>query len=78
MKQQRSSAVDAASIHTRIAAEIFNVPPEQVTVKQRQAGKEAAYAAAFGVEPHELARKLNVSRDEARSMLKRATRILDE
>lgn len=76
--EQQSSVVHLPDIHTRIAAEIFNVPPERVTGKQRRVGKAVTYAAAYDVEPRALAAKLGVSYEEVRASIKRASQILAE
>lgn len=76
--EQQSSVARLPDIHTRIAAEIFNVPPERVTAAQRQVGKEVAYAAEYGVKSRALAAKLNVSYEEARFSIERASQILAE
>lgn len=69
-------AIGSLDIYTRIAAEVFNVAPERVTAEQLRVGKEAAYAAAYDVEPHVLASRLDLFFEEARASIECASRVL--
>jgi DNA polymerase-1 len=52
-------------IHTRTAAEVFGVPPDQVTSEMRRQAKTVNFAVLYGMGPASLARSIGVSREEA-------------
>ena len=45
-------------IHTAVAAQIFNVAPEQVTTEQRGTAKMVNFGIVYGITPYGLARRL--------------------
>lgn len=60
-----------ADIHTRTAAEIFDISPEQVTPNQRRAAKAVNFGIAYGLSPHGLSTRLDISTEEAKSIIDR-------
>jgi DNA polymerase-1 len=52
-------------IHTRTAAEVFNVPPSEVTGAMRTKAKAVNFGIVYGISDYGLARDLKVSRKEA-------------
>jgi DNA polymerase-1 len=58
-------------IHTRTAAEIFALAPEQVTANQRRAAKAVNFGIAYGLSPHGLSIRLDISTEEAKSIIDR-------
>jgi DNA polymerase-1 len=60
-----------ADIHTSTAAEIFGIPPVQVTPNQRRAAKAVNFGIAYGLSPHGLSIRLDISTEEAKSIIDR-------
>ncbi|NPC86215.1 DNA polymerase I, partial [Pyxidicoccus fallax] len=58
-------------IHTRTAAEVFGVPPEQVDREQRRRAKMVNFGIAYGLSPHGLAARLSIPQEEARDIIER-------
>ncbi|HYX93415.1 MAG TPA: DNA polymerase I, partial [Myxococcaceae bacterium] len=58
-------------VHTRTAAEVFGVPPEEVTSLQRRAAKMVNYGIAYGLSPHGLSTRLDIPGEEARAIIDR-------
>ncbi|MCP3144963.1 DNA polymerase I [Pyxidicoccus xibeiensis] len=58
-------------IHTRTAAEVFGVPPEQVDREQRRRAKMVNFGIAYGLSPHGLAARLGIPQEEARDIIER-------
>lgn len=58
-------------IHRRTAAEIFGVPPEDVTPQQRSVAKEVNFGVLYGQTGFGLARTLGISVSEARTIIER-------
>ncbi|MEO1271647.1 MAG: DNA polymerase, partial [Myxococcota bacterium] len=56
-------------IHSRTAAEIFGVKPEEVTSDQRRAGKTINFGVIYGMGSRRLARSLDISEDQARQYI---------
>ena len=52
-------------IHRRTAAEVFSVPPEEVTGEQRSAAKAVNFGIVYGISDFGLARNLGISRYRA-------------
>jgi DNA polymerase-1 len=58
-------------IHSRTAAEVFGVPPEQVTRDQRRVAKMVNFGIAYGLSPHGLSGRLDIPVEEARDVIER-------
>jgi len=58
-------------IHARTAAEIFEVPLDEVTKDQRGAAKTINFGVIYGMGPQRLARSLDISMNEARDFIDR-------
>ncbi len=56
-------------IHTRTAADIFNVEMEAVTPKMRNAAKAVNFGIIYGISDYGLARDLRISRSEAKQFI---------
>lgn len=56
-------------IHQATAAEIFNVPREQVTPDMRRQAKTCNFGIAYGVSPFGLARQLRISNQRAKTFI---------
>ncbi len=67
--------VDAFSrdqdIHTRTAAEVFEVPMDQVTTEMRRRAKTVNFGLSYGQTDFGLARELGITRTEARGFIDR-------
>ncbi|MDX2011954.1 MAG: DNA polymerase I [Myxococcaceae bacterium] len=62
---------EAADVHARTAAEVFQVPETEVTADMRRAAKMVNYGIAYGLSPHGLSTRLNIPVDEAKSIIDR-------
>jgi DNA polymerase-1 len=62
---------EAADVHARTAAEVFQVPEAEVTADQRRAAKMVNYGIAYGLSPHGLSTRLRIPLDEAKSIIDR-------
>ena len=60
---------EGIDIHRQTAALIFGVPVEQVTLEMRGQAKTVSFATLYGQGAFSLARRLNISRDEAREFI---------
>jgi DNA polymerase I len=58
-------------IHSRTAAEVFGVPPEQVTRDQRRVAKMVNFGIAYGLSAHGLSGRLDIPVEEARDVIER-------
>jgi DNA polymerase I len=58
-------------VHTRTAAEVFGVPPGEVTLDQRRAAKMVNFGIAYGLSPHGLSARLDIPGEEARLIIDR-------
>jgi DNA polymerase-1 len=56
---------DKVDVHTQTAAEVFDVPREQVTPEQRRIAKAVNYGLSYGQSDFGLARTLEISRQQA-------------
>ncbi len=52
-------------IHTRVASEVFHVPPEQVDSNMRRTAKAVNFGVIYGQSPYGLAKALGISQDDA-------------
>ncbi len=52
-------------VHKATAAEVFNVPIDEVTPEQRRRAKAINFGLIYGMSPYGLSRQINVDRDEA-------------
>lgn len=60
---------EGLDIHQATAAEIFNVPREQVTPDMRRQAKTCNFGIAYGVSPFGLARQLRISNQRAKAFI---------
>lgn len=54
-----------ADIHTRTAAEVFDIPPEKVDKELRRRAKAINFGIAYGLSPYGLSKDLGIPRKEA-------------
>ena len=66
-----SAFCEGQDIHARTAAEVFNVPIEQVTHEMRSRSKAVNFGIVYGISDFTLARNISVSREEARDFINR-------
>ena len=52
-------------IHAQVAAQVYNVPLEEVTSQQRRSAKAINFGIIYGQSPFGLAKSLKISKDEA-------------
>ncbi|MDI6870935.1 MAG: DNA polymerase I [Bacillota bacterium] len=57
-------------IHTRTAAEMFGLPPEQVTPEMRSGAKAINFGIIYGISSFGLARGTKISREQAQEFIK--------
>ncbi len=62
---------DGVDIHTRTAAEIFNVKADQVTPDQRRKAKAVNFGIVYGQTPYGLSQTLSIPVEEASSYIRR-------
>jgi DNA polymerase-1 len=62
---------EAADVHARTAAEVFQVNETEVTSEMRRAAKMVNYGIAYGLSPHGLSTRLKIPADEAKSIIDR-------
>ena len=53
-------------VHTRTAAEIFNIPTDKVTSEMRRIAKTVNFGVIYGISPFGLSETLSISREEAK------------
>lgn len=58
-------------IHTRTAAEVFGIEPSQVTKELRERAKAVNFGIIYGISDYGLSRQLGITRQEAKSYIKR-------
>jgi DNA polymerase I len=56
-------------IHSRTAAELFNVPPEEITSEMRRQAKVINFGIIYGMSAFGLSRELGISNREAQTMI---------
>ncbi|HEY4145348.1 DNA polymerase I [Pinirhizobacter sp.] len=62
---------DGGDVHRATAAEVFGIPPEEITVNQRSAAKAINFGLMYGMSAFGLARQLNIDRGEASDYMAR-------
>ena len=62
---------DGADIHTRTAAEVFEVEESKVTKEHRRAAKAINFGILFGMGPHALSRATDLSFSDAKAFIDR-------
>lgn len=62
---------EGADIHTRTAAEVWDVKESEVTKDQRRAAKAINFGILYGMGPRNLARSTGLSMDEAKNFIDR-------
>ncbi len=62
---------EAADVHVRTAAEVFQVAESAVTSDMRRAAKMVNYGIAYGLSPHGLSTRLKLPLEEAKSIIER-------
>lgn len=62
---------EAADVHVRTAAEVFQVPEAEVTPDMRRAAKMVNYGIAYGLSAHGLSTRLRIPIEEAKSIIER-------
>ncbi|MGO9831930.1 MAG: DNA polymerase I, partial [Myxococcaceae bacterium] len=58
-------------VHQRTAAEVFGVPPAQVSGEQRRVAKMVNFGIAYGLSPYGLATRLDIPQEEAAAIIER-------
>lgn len=61
----------AQDVHRRTAAEVFDVPPDEVTPEQRNVGKTVNFATIYGQGATALGQQLGMTRKQAQAMIQR-------
>jgi DNA polymerase-1 len=61
--------LDQQDIHTRVAAEVFQVPLEQVSKEQRRRAKAINFGIIYGQSAFGLAKELEIGREEASAFI---------
>ncbi len=64
-----SAFAERRDVHRATAAQVFGVPPEEVTAAQRNRAKMVSYGLAYGMEAYGLGRRLSIDTIEAQSIL---------
>ncbi len=60
---------EGADIHTATAANVFDVPPEEVTQNMRRRAKEVNFGIMYGIGPFGLSRRLKIGRNEGQELI---------
>lgn len=68
MKESFKSGED---IHTKTAAEIFNIDVKKVTEKERRVAKTVNFGVLYGMSPYGLSQALSIGQEEAASYIKK-------
>ncbi|HPG40625.1 MAG TPA: DNA polymerase I [bacterium] len=69
-KTLRQSFVNEEDVHTRTAALVFHVNPNEVTPEQRRKAKEVNFGIMYGMGAYGLAQRLGISNGEADEFIK--------
>jgi DNA polymerase-1 len=62
---------NGGDVHRATAAEVFGIPPEEITANQRSAAKAINFGLMYGMSAFGLARQLNIDRGEASDYMAR-------
>lgn len=65
----RRAFAEDRDVHTTVAAEIFQVPPEQVTKQQRAMAKTVNFGVIYGMSATGLSNRLSIPRDQAQAFI---------
>lgn len=65
----RDAFISEQDVHTRTAAELFQVPPEEVTSEMRRQAKIVNFGVLYGMSHVGLAQELGISRAEAKDYI---------
>ena len=63
--------LSGADIHTATAAQVFHVPPEEVTHQMRSSCKAVNFGIVYGISPFSLAQDIGVTQKEAKAYMDR-------
>jgi DNA polymerase-1 len=61
----RQAFAEDRDVHAAVAAQIFNVPEEEVTSNMRRMAKTVNFGVIYGISGHGLGQRLNMKRDDA-------------
>jgi DNA polymerase-1 len=64
-EELRRAFAEDRDVHAAVAAQIFNVPQDQVTPAQRRSAKTVNFGVIYGISAVGLAQRLEIARDEA-------------
>lgn len=67
----RAAFSDGTDVHTKTAAEVFDVPPDRVDARMRRAAKAVNFGIVYGQTPHGLSQALGIPFGEARDYIRR-------
>ena len=67
----RAAYLNGEDIHTRTAAEVLGVNPDEITPVQRRAAKAVNFGIVYGISDYGLSRDLGISRKEAELYIER-------
>ena len=65
----RQSFLDDEDVHTRTAALVFDISPDEVTPEHRRQAKVVNFGIMYGMGPYGLAQQLEISPEEARAFI---------
>ncbi|MCL2496728.1 MAG: DNA polymerase I, partial [Clostridiales bacterium] len=67
----KAAFLNNEDIHTRTAAEVLNIPPDQVDTASRRQAKAVNFGIVYGISDYGLSRDLGISRAEAHDYIQR-------
>ena len=70
-KTMQEAFLSGADIHTATAAQVFGVPPEQVSHEMRRRAKAVNFGIVYGISDFSLSQDIGVSRAEAKEYMER-------
>lgn len=68
-KELRAAYIEGQDIHTRVAASLHGVGPDEVTPAMRRVAKTVNFGVVYGISAHGLAERLGVPRVEAEKFI---------